>query len=45
MSDSLGTIERTIAMTGLDIDRLLQRVDTGSNGQGGPFIALLIVVI
>ncbi len=38
-SESLGTIERTIAMTGLDVDRLLQRVGTGSNGQGGPFIA------
>ena len=38
-SESLGAIERTIAMTGLDVDRLLQRVGTGSNGQGGPFIA------
>jgi murein DD-endopeptidase MepM/ murein hydrolase activator NlpD len=33
-------IERTVAMTGLDVDRLLQQVTEDTANQGGPFIPL-----
>ena len=39
-SGSVGTVERTIIMTGLDVERLLQRVGASPGGQGGPFVAL-----
>ena len=35
----LGQIERLIASTGLDLDRMLGRLDSGSAGQGGPYVA------
>jgi murein DD-endopeptidase MepM/ murein hydrolase activator NlpD len=37
--DNIDVMEKTVAMTGLDVDKLLQSVATDENsGQGGPFI-------
>ena len=35
---SLDAIERTVAMTGLNVDRLLQRVGDSDRALGGPFV-------
>jgi len=37
-SSSLDAIERTVAMTGLNVDRLLQRVRESDRALGGPFV-------
>ena len=38
-ADTLSAVERTVAMTGLDVDRLLDRLDFAVQPQGGPYIA------
>ncbi len=35
---SVDVIERTVAMTGLDVDTLIAQVDHADLGQGGPFV-------
>jgi murein DD-endopeptidase MepM/ murein hydrolase activator NlpD len=35
---SVEVIEKTVAMTGLDVDKLIAQVDHGQLGQGGPFV-------
>src|SRR5574338_179531 len=36
--DNIGVMEKTVAMTGLDVDKLRQTVADENTGQGGPFI-------
>ena len=36
---NIGEIEKTIAMTGLEADELVMRLDGTTEGQGGPFVA------
>ncbi|HET6619485.1 MAG TPA: peptidoglycan DD-metalloendopeptidase family protein [Dongiaceae bacterium] len=36
--DNIDVMEKTVAMTGLDVDKLLQSVADENSGQGGPFI-------
>ncbi len=36
---NIGEIEKTIAMTGLEVDELVMRLDGAAEGQGGPFVA------
>ena len=36
--DNIDEMEKTVAMTGLDVDKLLQAVSDPDSGQGGPFI-------
>jgi len=36
---NIGEIEKTIAMTGLEVDELVMRLDGVAEGQGGPFVA------
>ena len=36
--DNIDEMEKTVAMTGLDVDKLLQSVSSENSGQGGPFI-------
>lgn len=38
-ANSVDEMEKVILMTGLDVDRLLTRVQTSNLGQGGPFVA------
>ena len=35
---SLDAIERTVAMTGLDVDRLVEKARPSGSGRGGPFV-------
>lgn len=39
-SGSSGELERVLASTGLDLEKLMRGLDTVPQGQGGPFIAL-----
>lgn len=36
--DNIDEMEKTVAMTGLDVDKLVQSVSAEDSGQGGPFI-------
>ena len=36
--DNIDDMEKTVAMTGLDVDKLLQSVAEENSGEGGPFI-------
>jgi murein DD-endopeptidase MepM/ murein hydrolase activator NlpD len=36
--DNIDVMEKTVAMTGLDVDKLLRSVADENSGQGGPFI-------
>ena len=38
-ADTLGTVERTVAMTGLDLGQIIGRLEMTAQPQGGPYVA------